>query len=97
MFDDLLEDQEVDGDRRVVLRDAGLLRDLHAELTEVNCHGALDRRREQEHEARAFRSLESPQEEDHEPLIFRDDVDDRAKHQEDDDREEDRDERTKIH
>ena len=44
--DDLLVDEEVDRDRRVVLRDAGLLRNLHHELPKVDClRHELDRRR----------------------------------------------------
>src|SRR5439155_328510 len=61
-INDLLVDEEVDRDRRVVLGDASLLRDLHHELPQI--HGlrdALDRGRQKQHDARSGDLLEAPE------------------------------------
>src|SRR4030081_396399 len=93
----LLVDQEVDRDGRVVLGDAGLLRDLDYELTQVDVEADLDRRRQQEHQARAGHLLIPPERQDHEALVLRHDVDDRAQDEDHDDCREDRDGKTDIH
>ncbi len=73
--EDLRVDQEVDADRCVVLRDAGLLRHLEESLAQVDLHGLLHEREEQD-QARAAAALEPSQEEDDQPLVLTDDVDD---------------------
>src|SRR5207302_7705576 len=71
---DLRIDQKVHGDGRVVLRDAGLVRDLGVLLPEVHAHGLVDER-DQYHNAGPFRSFKHlAQPEDHEPLVFGNDL-----------------------
>ena len=74
--DDPPVDQEVDADRRVVLGDARLARDLDELLAQVDPDAALGDRHD-EHPARAFDLVRTgPAEgEDEEPLVLVDDLD----------------------
>src|SRR5437867_1591952 len=68
-------DEKVDGDRRIVLRDTGLVRDLQIRLTEVHPNGPIDDRND-DHKTRPLRPWEDfAQTEDDDALIFRDDLD----------------------
>src|SRR5213594_621660 len=89
-FENLLVDQEVDRDGRVVLRDAGLLRDLHEELAQVHSlRDKLDRRREQEYETWTANPLELAEREDHQALILGHDMHDRPQDEDRDDQDDD--------
>src|SRR5438309_1571835 len=89
-FEDLLVDEEVDRDGRVVLRDAGLLRDLHEELAQVHSlRDKLDRRREQEYETWTANPLELAEREDHQALILGHDMHDRPQDENRDDQDDD--------
>src|SRR2546430_448725 len=97
-FDHLLIDEEIDRDRRVVLRDAGLLRNLHHELSEIDrLRDALNRGRQQQNDAWAGGLLEASPPEDDQALVLRDDVDDRAKREDQDDNKDPENDESQIH
>ena len=71
---DPVEDDEVDRDRRVVLGDRGLVRDLQVELAEVDPDALVDER-DQQDEPGSLRADRAPEPEHHQPLVLADDLD----------------------
>jgi hypothetical protein len=71
---DPVEDDEVDRDRRVVLGDRGLVRDLQVQLAEVDPDALVHERDEQDQPGPlgADRAAEA---EHHQPLVLADDLD----------------------
>ena len=74
-LEDLRVHQEVDVDRRVVLRDAGLLRHLEEALAEIDLDRLLDER-DQEHDARPAGALQPSEEEHDQAFVLAHDVND---------------------
>src|SRR5262249_41018649 len=80
--DDAVEDDEVDRDRRVVLRDRGLPRDLEVLLAQVDEDRPIDDR-DQEDDPRAFRADAAAEAEDDVALVLADDTDAQVEEDED--------------
>ena len=87
--DDAVEDDEVDRDRRVVLRDPGLPRDLQVLLAQVDEHRPVDHR-DQEDDPGSLRPDHAAEAEDDVALVLADDADAQV---EEDEQRRDRDDR----